>query len=465
MRLQFLGATRQVTGSQYCLEVDGQRILVDCGMYQERDFQGRNWEMGPVDPRNLHAILLTHAHLDHCGLLPRLVRNGFRRPIYATSATVDLSNLVLRDSAEIQAEDVAFKRQRHRKEGRQGLHPEMSLYSTKDVERTVSLFRPQDYGDTVEVARGVSARFHDAGHILGSSMIEVLVGEATPRRLIFSGDIGQWDRPIVRDPSTFSQADYLVMESTYGNREHPNHGGVERQLQEVIARTADRGGHVIIPIFAIERAQDLMYYISRLVRSDRIPPLDVFLDSPMAASATKIFQRHGECFDPEMKDRLSNGDPPLKFPGLRVVATPQESMGLNQRRQPAVIMATSGMCVAGRIKHHLRHNITRPECTIVFIGYQGRGTLGRQILDGSPEVRIHGRFWPVRAEIAQIHGFSGHADRSGLLRWLAAIQSPPRQVFLTHGEEEASLALADQLTREKGWPVTVPHYQDVHELD
>jgi metallo-beta-lactamase family protein len=465
VKLQFLGAARQVTGSQYYVQADGAKLLVDCGMYQERDFLARNWDTSPVRPREIDAVLLTHAHIDHCGLVPKLVQEGLRCPIYATWASAELAAVVLRDSAHIQAEDAAFKQKRHRKEGREGKHPIKPLYTIKDVDRTLPLLEGVPYNDSIHVKDGVSAVFHDAGHILGSAMIEINVrANGRARRLIFSGDIGQRDRPILRDPSVFSEADYVVMESTYGDRDHGENGDVESQLEEVIRSTVKAGGNVVIPTFAIERAQELIFHMSRMQRSGRLPSLPVFLDSPMAAEVTEIFRRHRDYFDEETLGLIAAGESPLGFPGLQIVRTQEQSMAINHRKEPAVIMATSGMCTAGRIKHHLAHNIWRPESTILFVGYQANGTLGRQIVDGSNEVRIHGRNLMVRARIAQIHGFSGHADRAGLLAWLGAFQKPPRQLFLTHGEAEQALALATQIGNDKGWNVMVPEYQETVEL-
>jgi len=466
VKLQFLGATRQVTGSRYYLEADGARLLIDCGMFQEREFLERNWEPNTVRPRNLDRVLLTHAHIDHCGLAPKLVQEGLRSPMVTTAASADLVELVLRDSAEIQAEDVAFKQKRHRKEGRRGKYPEKPLYTLKDVERTLPLLQPAPYDRMVDLHGGIGCALHDAGHILGSAMIELsLPSNGQSRRLVFSGDIGQWGKPIIRDPSVFAEADYVVMESTYGNRLHADHGDVEAQLLDVIRQTMDQGGNLVIPIFAIERAQELIYHLSRLVRAGQLAAMPVFLDSPMAAEVTEVFRRHRECFDAEAAEMIASGRSPLGFPGLKVVRTVAESKAINRRQEPAIIMATSGMCSAGRIKHHLVHNISRPDCTILFVGYQSRGTLGRQILDGNPTVRIHGCSRLVRARVAQIHGFSGHADRAGLLRWLGHFQKPPRQLFLTHGEEEEALALAAYVRDELGWNVTVPEYQQVVELD
>jgi metallo-beta-lactamase family protein len=469
VKLQFLGAARQVTGSQYYIEADGARLLVDCGMYQERAYLARNWDPSPVRLRDVDALLLTHAHVDHCGLAPKLVRDGFHSPIITTSASADLVELVLRDAAEIQMEDAAFKEKRHRKEGRHSEEPIKPLYTTRDVERTVPLIEAVPYDQPVRITDGVHAVFHDAGHILGSAMIELRLGKrgqnSFSTRIIFTGDLGQWDRPIVRNPTTFTEADYIVMESTYGDRIHEDHGTVESQLEKVILDTVGQGGKIVIPIFAIERAQELIYYLSGLLRAGRIPALPVFLDSPMAADVNDVFRRHRECFDAEAREMTANGGSLLKFPSLRVVRTVQESMAINAMKGPAVIMSTSGMCTAGRIKHHLAHHIGNPACTILFVGYQAQGTLGRQILDGNREVRIHGINRLVRAQVRQIQGLSGHADREGLLKWLGYFKKPPRQLFITHGEPEASLSLAEEVRSKMGWNVTVPEYRETATLN
>jgi metallo-beta-lactamase family protein len=465
VRLQFLGANRQVTGSRYLLEAGGVKLLVDCGMFQEREHLDRNWEPSPVPPRQLDAVVLTHAHVDHCGLVPRLVREGFRGRVYATSASADLVELVLRDSAEIQEEDAAYKQKRHRREGRQGKHPEIPLYTVKDVERALPHLEKAAYGEPVELGDGVRATFHDAGHILGSANVEIRVaGGGGPRRILFSGDLGQWGKPILRDPTLFTQADYVIMESTYGDRDHDAREDVETQLGAIVRETIEAGGNVVVPTFAVERAQEMMYHLGRLTEADAIPPVPIYLDSPMAVEATAIFERHRECYDDETWELIRSGRQPLRFPGMKLCSSVEDSKAINYRHQPSIIMAPSGMCNAGRIKHHLVHNVTRPECTILFTGYQVRGTLGRQILEGNPEVRILGRTFPVRARIAEIHGFSGHADRSALLRWLGALRSPPRRLFLTHGEPEASDALAEHVRTAMGWEVSVPEYQDEVEL-
>jgi metallo-beta-lactamase family protein len=465
MKLTFLGANRQVTGSRYCIEAAGSSVMIDCGLAQERRFLDRNWEPCPVDPRKLDALLLTHIHIDHSGLIPKLGAEGLQAPIYCTHPTVDLADVMLHDSARIQMEDAQYKRRRHHKEGRRGRHPEIPLYTEEDVAKVLPLFRGVSYGQPVPINEVFTAVFHDAGHILGSAMIELLVREnGTARRVIFSGDIGQWNKPLVRDPSVFTHADYVVMESTYGDRDHEDHGDVETQLAAVINSTTSRGGSVVVPVFAVERAQEMMYHISRLVHADRIADLQVFLDSPMAVDVTEIFQKHRDYLDEATWQLITNDQSPLRFPGLKLVRDVEASKAINSVRMPCVIMATSGMCTAGRIKHHLKHRIAHPENTVLFVGYQGRETLGRQIVEGAREVRILGRMHHVRARIAQIHGFSGHADRTALLRWLESLQQPPRQVFLTHGEEDVSLAFAQEITQRKNWPVHVPTYGETVEL-
>ncbi len=465
MKLHFLGANRQVTGSRYCLEVGDTQVMVDCGLFQERAFLDRNWAGSPVPPEKIDALLLTHAHVDHCGLIPRLVNQGYRGPIYATVPSIPLAEIILRDSAEIQREDAAQKRDRHRQEGRRGPHPEDPLYTEADVDRALSRFRKVAYNQPVEVAPGITAVYRDAGHILGSAMIEVTVREAGREcRLLFSGDVGQWGKPLMNDPAVCTAADYVIMESTYGDRDHENRGAVPEQLAQIVSDTVARGGNVVIPTFAVERAQELMFHLGRLQRAKRIPELPVYLDSPMAVDVMEVFRRYREYFDAETWNLLSAGERLFDYPSLRMARTVEESKAINRLSEPAVIMATSGMCTGGRIKHHLRQNLPRPESTILFVGYQGQGTLGRQILEGQREVRIHDRLWPVRARVAQLSGLSAHADRSALLKWLGYFRQPPRQLFLTHGEESVALGFAEHLRGTLGWNVSVPEYQECAEL-
>jgi metallo-beta-lactamase family protein len=466
VKLQFLGAARQVTGSQYYVEADGVRLVVDCGMHQERAYLDRNWDHSPLNLRDLDAMLLTHAHVDHCGLAPKLVQEGFRSPIVTTFASADLVELVLRDAAQIQAEDAAYKEKRHRKEGRQGKYPVKPLYTMRDVDRTLPLLESVPYDQPIRLADHAHAVFHDAGHILGSAIIELRVTDhGEPRRIVFSGDLGQWNKPIVRNPAVVTEADYIVMESTYGDRDHVSYDSVESQLEKVVVETVAAGGKLIIPIFAIERAQELIYHLNRLIEARHIPEVPVFLDSPMAADVTEVFHHHRECFDIEAEETVAAGQSLLKFPSLRVVRGVEESKAINNWKGPAVIMATSGMCTAGRIKHHLAQHVGNPANTILFVGYQSQGTLGRQILDGNREVRIHGIARWVRARVAQIQGISGHADRTGLLEWLGHFERPPCRLFITHGEPQASQALAEQIRRQMGWNVEVPEYRESVALD
>ncbi len=439
--------------------------MIDCGLTHEREYLSRNWEECPVAPHQVEALFLTHAHIDHSGLIPKFVREGYSGSIYATSPTIDLVEIMLRDSAQIQQEDAAYKKRRHEKEGRRVRYPESPLYSEKDVDRTLGRFQRVSYKKTVWLNDVFSVTFHDAGHILGSAILEVLVNEdGNQRRIVFSGDLGQWDRPLTNDPTVLEHADYVVMESTYGDRDHLDSANVEGRLAEVINRTMARRGTVVIPVFAVDRAQLLMYYISRLVHADRIPDMPIFLDSPMAVDVTEVYRRHQDHLDEHSKELFRSKTFPLHLPGLIMVRSLDESKAINRVELPCIIMATVGMCNAGRIKHHLRHNLGDMDNTILFVGYQGPGTLGRQIVDGNKYVRIHGKMWPVRAEIVQIDGLSAHAGRADLLRWLGGFFEPPDQVFLTHGEESVSLQLAEFVRRNMGYKSSVPVYGETVSL-
>jgi metallo-beta-lactamase family protein len=464
--MQFLGANRQVTGSRYFLDLGHARIMVDCGMFQERKYEHRNWDPSPIDVTALDAVLLTHAHIDHCGLLPRMYAAGCNAPIFATNPTVDLADIMLRDAAKIQMEDVKYKKKRHKREGRKSKHPYLPLYDEEHAVSTLGFFRGIDYYTPTEVVEGVMVTFHDAGHILGSSSIEVQCTEAgkEPVRIVFSGDIGQWGKPIIRDPSLLAAADFVVMESTYGDRSHRDAGEIDVQFEKVINDTIRRGGNLVIPTFAVERAQEITYHLAQLFRENRVPKIPVFLDSPMAADVTEVFCKHRNVFDAQAWQLISDGDRPLMFPQLTISRSTNQSKAINDVEGPAVIMSTSGMCTAGRIKHHLRNNIEDSRSTVLFVGYQGQGTLGRAIVDGKKvdgkkEVRIHGRQYQVKAQIERIYGFSGHGDREALLRWSQGFRQPPQRAFITHGDEDAAMSLAAAL-RESKWDAHVPEYRE-----
>jgi metallo-beta-lactamase family protein len=457
LRLSFLGAARSVTGSRFVLEAGPSRIMVDCGLCQERDLQSRNWEPFSVPADRLDAVLLTHAHLDHCGLLPRLVREGFRGPIYATGPTAEIARIVMLDSAHLQEEDVRQKKERHDREKRTSPHPLIPLYTEADAEKAASLFRTVGFGEAVRIRDGLAAEFFEAGHILGSASIRVRSGRnGDGRTILFSGDIGRWDRPIINDPKPCDAADYVLMESTYGDSLHGDDSAIGAQLAGIIERTVDAGGNIVIPSFAIERSQEVLYYLNALLRDNKVPHLLVFLDSPMATKVTDVFMHWPQFFDEDMRRLLADNRSPFDPPGLVMARSVDDSKAINRISGSAVIIAGAGMCTGGRIKHHLARNISRSESTILFVGYQAQGTLGRAILEGARQVRVLGETQPVKAHVERIEGFSGHADRSELLRWAGALTTPPRQAFIIHGEPQTALHFADTLQKERGWKTTVP---------
>jgi metallo-beta-lactamase family protein len=461
IKLSFLGAARNVTGSQYLLEANNLRLLVDCGLYQEREFGYRNWEPFHVPPQSLDGVLLTHAHVDHCGLLPKLVREGFRGKIYCTTATSEIAKIILLDAAHLQEEDAEFKRKRHEREKRKGTFPKIPLYTTDDAIATFPLFAPAKYGEVVSIGPGIQATFYEAGHVLGSSAINVTITQGgEDRTIVFSGDVGRWNRPILRDPSLFRNIDYVLIESTYGDELHKTSPDVGDSLAEIVNSTWQKGGNIIIPSFALQRTQEILYHLNKLLRENRIPHLLVFLDSPMAVNITEVFKRSSELFDREMSRLVSGNQSPFDFPGLKMIQTVDESKAINQISGTIMVIAGSGMCNGGRIKHHLVTNISRRESTILFVGYQAIGTLGRQIVDGAKKVRILGQFYPVRARIAQIHSFSSHADRDELFRWLSGLERAPRKVFVVHGEARTAQRFGEFLREKTGWNITVPEYRE-----
>jgi len=457
--ITFLGAARSVTGSRFLVRAGDCRLLVDCGLFQERELRSRNWEDFPFPPREIDAVILTHAHIDHCGYLPKLVREGFSGDIYCTPPTAEVVKVALLDSAKIHQEDAAYKKRRHEKEKRRGPYPEIPLYTVADAEAVFPHLATVPYRREVAVSPRVKLTFRDAGHIIGSSLVELKISvEGGEESLLFTGDLGRRHNPLLGSPEAVEGPDYLVVESTYGDRLHESGRAALDKLQAVIGETARKRGNVVIPTFAIERAQELLYFIKLLRQEEKIPALDCFIDSPMAIDITGIYSSFPEYLNGGHRDRLTGGGSPFTFPLLNMTRETKDSIAINRHRGPAIIMAGSGMCTGGRIKHHLVQNISRPESTILFIGYQARGTLGRGIVERPERVRILGKIHPVRARIETINGFSAHADRDGIINWLKKFTRPPKKVFVVHGEEESSLALAGTIRARFGWRTAVPSY-------
>jgi len=432
MKIKFLGACKNVTGSKFFLQIDGINLLIDCGLFQERELKNRNWEKFPVPPEKLNYILLTHAHLDHSGYLPKIVKDGFSGKILCTKPTKEITKIALLDSAKLMVEDAEKKRKRHQKEGRKGPYPEIPLYEISDVERVFSFFEDVSYNEEIKISEKVKVVFYDAGHILGSSFIKIF---ADGKEILFSGDIGRFNNPILKAPTLIESSDILIMETTYGDRIHEDRKIAEEKFQKIINETKEKGGNIVIPTFAIERAQEVLYYLKKLLIEDKIPHLITFLDSPMAIEITEVFKRYYFYLDGEAEKLLNKNISPFDFPLLHFTKSVEESKVINHIKGSCIIMAGSGMCTGGRIKHHLIQNIERPESTILFVGYQAKGTLGREILE-KDEVRILGNYYKVKARIEKIDGFSAHADRDELLRWLYYFKKSPEKIFLVHGEEE-----------------------------
>ena len=464
MRLTFLGAAHEVTGSCYYLEAAGKKFLVDCGMEQGPNRYEN--EALPVPPSQLDFVLITHAHIDHTGNLPLLFAHGFRGQVYLTPASRDLSDIMLRDSTHIQLSEAEWKNRKNRRAGKKEV---AAVYTMEDTLGILQLMKGIPYHQREKIADGIEVRFLDAGHLLGSASIELwLTEEGITKKLIFSGDIGNLSQPLIHDPEYPESADYVIMESTYGDRSHGDRPDYVSELAKIIQRTLDRGGNVVIPSFAVGRTQEMLYYIREIKEKHLIQghgEFPVYVDSPLAVEATSIFQDHeAECYDSDAADLMKKGINPILFPGLKLSVTSDESKAINFDKTPKVILSASGMCDAGRIKHHLKHNLWRTESTVLFVGYQAEGTLGRALLEHAETVKLFQEEVQVNADIVQFPGMSGHADREGLLKWASSFRTKPRKVFVTHGEDESTERFAETLRRELQYSAEAPYSGSVFDL-
>ena len=457
--LEFLGAAGTVTGSKFLLTVNGRRVLVDCGLYQGlKELRRRNWDTLPVDPGSIEHVVLTHAHIDHSGYLPRLCRDGFGGAVHATRGTADLLGILLPDSGRLQEEEADY----HNRLGISRHAPALPLYTEDEGVRAAARVDGVSYGEAVKLTPTLSVALTRAGHILGSASVHVDVTGG--RRVVFSGDLGRYDAPILPDPAPIGDVDYVVVESTYGDRRH-DPTPVLDQLERVMTAAIAREGAIVVPAFAVGRTQELMYHLAVLQRAGRLPRLPSYLDSPMAINATEIYRRHPEDFDDDMRARLASGGSPLEWGDFRVARTAAESKAINAVPGPLLIVSASGMATGGRVLHHLRERLPDPRSTVLLVGYQAVGTRGRALEEGARAIRIFGEDVPVRARVETVPRLSAHADADGLLRWLRTASRPPRRLFVVHGEPEAAAALAASVTHELGWKVSVPAYRDRITLD
>lgn len=464
MKLTFLGAVHEVTGSCTLLEACGKRILIDCGMEQGADIY-ENCDL-PVAPGEVDAVVLTHAHMDHSGMIPALVAQGYAGPVYATEATRQLCSIMLRDSAHIQEFEAEW---RNRKAKRSGEAPYVPVYTMMDAERAIRLFRGYSYGEKIELFEGISITFSDAGHLLGSaSAYFEIVEEKKRETLLFSGDLGNHNRPLIRDPEMPRSADYVVIESTYGDRLHGARPDYVGQITQILQDTFDQGGNVVIPAFAIGRTQELLYLIRTIKEQGLVHGHDgfpVYVDSPLAVEATRIYSMGMTAYyDRETLELISRGIDPIQFPDLRLSITSEDSKLINEESTPKVILSASGMCEAGRIRHHLKHNLWRGDSTILFVGYQAEGTIGRRLVDGADTVRLFGEEIAVHARIAEMAGISGHADRGMLLDWLGTMKTPPKQVFVNHGDDTVCDGFAESVRTVLGFAACAPYSGDCYDL-
>ena len=456
MKLFFIGADHEVTGSCHLLQANGAWVMLDCGMEQGRDLY-ENVPL-PVPAKEISALILSHAHIDHSGMIPKLVHDGFAGPVYCTDATRQLCEIMLRDSAHIQESEAEWKNRKAKRAGEPEVEPP---YTVADAENAMKQFVPVEYGKPVEVAEGVTARLEDVGHLLGSASVHLTIREGeTQRTLVFSGDIGNINQPLIKDPGQAPSADYVIMESTYGDRTHGEAPDLLAPLVTILQSTFDKGGNVVIPCFAVGRTQQMLYLLRTIV-NDRLVScpggFSVYVDSPLAVEATAIFEKNiFGYYDDEAMALINSGENPIRFPGLRLSVSADDSKAINFDDRPKVILSASGMCEAGRIRHHLKHNLWKANSTVVFVGYQTAGTLGRKLLDGAPEVTLFGEKIEVNARIVKLEGVSGHADREGLLRWVTSMTEKPRKVFVVHGEDSVCDEFAKLLTERTGFAADAP---------
>ena len=473
MKITFLGATKTVTGSNFLVEAAGKRFLVDCGMWQGKsEIETQNEEDFEFNPQEIDFMLLTHAHIDHSGRIPKLYNEGFNGPIYAHKATCDLCGIMLPDSGHIQEMESEWKNKKRLRKGEKIIPP---LYTAEDAIKCLEIFSAVKYDEIIQVDTNIFVRFNDAGHMLGSSIIEVWANEdGKETKAVFTGDLGNNDIPLLSSPTMLESCDYLIMESTYGSRLHIKNDQKAEMFLDIVSETIDNGGKVIIPSFAVGRTQEILYEINKIkeTRDDEefrrkyktLMKVPVYVDSPLAISATEVFRQNTDLFDDDIKQKMENGDNPLEFPGLKFTQTAEESIALNESQESAIIISASGMCEVGRIKHHLKHNIWNPNNTILFVGYQAPGTLGYSIVNGAKRVKIFGEECAVNARIEYIEGYSGHADQEWLMNFIYSFISKPKHIFLVHGEEESQEVLKDKIIQETGINVSIPEYGETYEI-
>lgn len=474
MKITFLGATRTVTGSNFLVEAAGKKFLVDCGMWQGRaELEEQNREEFQFNPAEIDFMLLTHAHIDHSGRIPKLYNEGFKNKIYAHKATCDLCALMLPDSGHIQEMENQWKNKKRVRKGQKEVEP---LYTAEDAARSLEIFEPVQYDEIIEITPEIHVRFNDAGHMLGSSIIELWVKEdGKETKTVFTGDLGNNDIPLLDSPTMIESADYLVMESTYGSRIHLRNDEKAEIFLNVVSETLDQGGTVVVPSFAVGRTQEILYEINKLkeIKDDdefrrkykTLMKANVYVDSPLAISATEVFRENMNLFEPEVREEIMKGDNPLEFPGLEFTRTADESKALNEDTRPSIIISASGMCEVGRIKHHLKHNLWNPKSTILFVGYQAPGTLGYNIVNGEKKVKIFGEEIAVNARIEYIEGYSGHADQEGLMNFIYSFINKPKQIFLVHGEKEAQDIFKAKVEEEVKIPVVIPQWGETYEFN